>query len=448
MKWRTTAVYFLVLLLIGSIYLVIDSRKKESVREEKEARRVFVFDPAKVKEIEIKSGEAETICLEKGDRWRISRPVASDVDWALFSDLFSALRNLEQERKIGKPSDNLSAFGLDKPSLTVRLLTGDDWLELRMGGENPAQTARYAIAGKDGDVFMVSSSTYTALNKSLRDLRRKNLFAWQPDQVSAIDVKWQGGDEFSLERQGSQRRWKCASQPEFEIKSRKVENLLDDLHWLRAADFVAKDAMTSPAQLSIRIKLKDGKTSELEIANPDDAKKKAVANCSEIEGPVLVASNILGSVPRSLVSLADLSLISADGADIRKITWKTGNGGGNLVWMDRNSWGSRQGEGSPKAAKDQEAISRFLAFIEDAEFLEIVKPGSNPPEGTHNNIQFEDVFGKKGSLTWDVLPAETAGPVTVWMEREGGAREVRVKYEVVKRLDEYLAQMGAGIKTD
>ena len=448
MKWRTTAIYFLVLLLIAGVYLVIDSKKKETALKEKESRRVFVFDPAKVKEIEIKPRETEAIYLEKGDKWKISRPVSSDVDWTLFSDFFSALQNLEQERKIGKSSDNLNAFGLDNPSLIVRLLTGSDWLELRIGGKNPAETGRYAMTGKDGDVYMVSSATFTALNKSLRDLRRKDIFSWQSDQVSAVDVKWQGGEEFSLERQGSEKLWKCANQPDFEIKARKVENLLDELHWLRAVDFVEKDAVTSPAQVTILIKLKDGKSSELDIAGPDSAKKQAVAHCSEIQGPVLVNSSIIGSVPRSLISLADRSFISGDVADIRKITWKTGNGGGNLVWFEGNRWGTKKGEASPTAVENPGPIRGFLAFIEDAEYIETVRPGSNPPEGAPDTVQFEDVFGKKSSLTWNGLPSETTAPVTVWIEKDGSTREVRVKYEAVKKLDESLAKMGEGIKTD
>ncbi len=41
MKWRTTAIYLLVLLLVGGIYLVMDSKQKEAARVEKESKRRF-----------------------------------------------------------------------------------------------------------------------------------------------------------------------------------------------------------------------------------------------------------------------------------------------------------------------------------------------------------------------------------------------------------------------
>ena len=54
MKWRNTAIYFLVLLLIGGIYLVMEQKQKEAAREEKESKRVFTFDAQAVKEIELR----------------------------------------------------------------------------------------------------------------------------------------------------------------------------------------------------------------------------------------------------------------------------------------------------------------------------------------------------------------------------------------------------------
>ena len=446
MKWRTTAVYFLVLLLIGGIYLLLDAKKKQAAREENESRRIFAFDAGAVKEIEIRSGETKAIRLEKEEKWRISEPIASDVDSGEFAGFFSTLQHIEQERKIGKPSDNPDAFGLNNPSLTIRLLAGSDLLELRIGGKNPAETSRYAKAGENGDVFMISGSTYSALNKGLKDLRRKDLFTWQPDQVHAVEVKWRSGDEFSLERQGGAKQWKSATQPGIEIKARKVQNLLDELHWLRAVDFVDKDAMPSSAQVEIRLHLKDGQTSELKIADAGQAKKQAIAVCSEIEGPVLVAPHILESIPRSVVSLADRSLISGEASDIREIAWKTDNGGGNLVWMDENTWGKKEGSAAPRAVEKPWAVRSFLAYIDNVEYIEAVEPVANPPEGAPNSVRFVDVFGKKSSLTWNALTSENADPVTVWMQRDGASREVKIKHEAAQRLSESLAQMSASGK--
>ena len=133
---------------------------------------------------------------------------------------------------------------------------------------------------------------------------------------------------YTGEANAGRERWAFAfSATCLEIKARKVQNLLDELHWLRAMDFAEKDAMPSSAQVEIRLHLKDGQTSVLNIADADQAKKQVIASSSEIEGPVLVASQILESIPRSVVSLADRSVIAAEAADIKEIALENGKWG-------------------------------------------------------------------------------------------------------------------------
>ena len=162
--------------------------------------------------------------------------------------------------------------------------------------------------------------------------------------------------------------------------------------------------MPSSAQVEIKLHLKDGQTSELKIADPDQAKKQAIAASSEIEGPVLVASHILDSIPRSVVSLADRSLISAEAADIREITWKTDNGGGNLVWMDENSWGTKEGAAAPKAVENPWTVRSFLAHMENVEYIEAVEPAPTLRKGRPIRSSSWMSLGKRVRLPGTHLP--------------------------------------------
>ena len=211
-------------------------------------------------------------------------------------------------------------------------------------------------------------------------------------------------------------------------------------------DFPEKDAMPSSAEVEIKVHLKDGKTAELKVADVDQAKKQAVGVSSEIDGPVLIAAPSLSSIPRSLDSLADRSFISTDAVDIREIAWKAESGEGDLNWIGENSWGTKEGTAAPKAIEKPWAVRSFLGYMENLEYTEAVEPGSQAPEGAPNSLHLTDVFGKTSSLTWDKLPSEARDTVTVWMERDGTARTVKVKYEAIKRLNDLLAQMSANAK--
>ncbi len=441
MKWRSTVVYLLILVLAGAVYYVIDTKQKQAALVDKESKRVLVFDSGEIKEIEIRpGGEAGAIHLVKAQDWQITQPMVSDVDRAEVNDFISTLHDAERERKIDNPG-SAAAFGLDKPSLVIRLLSGSQWIELQAGAKNPSETSRYAKTGEGSDFFMISNVTYAALDKSLKDLRRKELFGWQTDQVSSVAVKWQSGEGLSLERQGGEPLWKSIDRPEVEIKAGKVGNFLDKLHWLRAVDFAGKDAATPAVEVEVTLKLKDGSTSELKIAGPDQGKKQAVAYSSEI-GPVLIASHILEEIPKSAVSFADRSLVSSDAADIVQLTWKTGGGAGNLVRVDDKSWGTKESEGAaPKALENSSRVKGFLASLGNLEYIEVVEPASKPPESAPNSVEFVDAAGKKSSLVWDTLPSEGVNPVIVWAQRDDAARMVKARYQDMKRLSESLAQL-------
>ena len=160
----------------------------------------------------------------------------------------------------------------------------------------------------------------------------------------------------------------------------------------------------------------------------------------------MVASQILESIPQSVVSLADRSVIAAEAADIKEITWKTENGGADLVRIDENSWGTKEGSAAPKPVEKPSTVRSFLAYVVNVEYIETVEPGSNQPEGAPNSVQFVDALGKKSSLTWGALATENADPVTVWMQKDAATREVKIKHEDVKRLNDLLAQMSASAK--
>jgi hypothetical protein len=80
------------------------------------------------------------------------------------------------------------------------------------------------------------------------------------------------------------------------------------------------------------------------------------------------------------------------------------------------------------------------------EYIEAVEPASNPPEGAPNSVGLVDAVGKKGSIVWDRLPSEAAKTFVVWVEKDGSTRAVKAKYEDIKRLNESVAQLPAGVQ--
>ena len=448
MKSRTSLIYLLILLLLAGYYYydqVVVKERKEAA--EKASKQLWTFDADKAKEIEIGTGNAKPLRLVKKDSWRIAEPIDSDVDRTVFNDFFSTLEDAEKKRDIELSSANLEEFGLKTPALTIRILVGEQWLELQGGGSNPTGDAHYVRVGADGPVFLIPRSSFDALNKGLRDFRKKELFTWMPDQVTALDINWQGGEKVRIERQAGTHEWKASDRADLKLKTNKVENVLDQLHWLRAVDFLEPNAMPQALMVEVKLTLKDGRTTDLKVANPDPATKQAVASCTDVLGPVRIASQIVSSSALFVrILLADRSLMSSNPADVREVSWKIPEGEGKAVWIDSNKWGAQQGGAPPKPFADPWSVKLFLTDLDSMEYANVVDPGPTPPKDPPNFVRFKGIDQKEGALFWGALPEKGAEPITVWLEKDGQTRAVAMQYDSMQRLKMSLTEMTQSVQ--
>jgi hypothetical protein len=444
MKWRTSAVYLLILLLIGGYFYYFEVVKKEQKdAAEHESKRVLAFNAEGVKTIEILSREAKPVQLEKQDKWRISAPMETDIDRTAFDGFFSALKNLERERKLETAQGNLEAYGLQNPSLKIRILSGDQWTELLMGDKNPAGESRYAKTSAAGDVFLVPQRSWDALNKSLRDLRKKELFSWQPEQVTAMEVKGTNGEWVKVERDDGSRDWHASNRLDLKIKNSKVEDLLNQLHWLRATDFLEENAEPVPLNLSINLELKDGEHVSLALGDADPNTKQAVALVSTNPVPVKVASYFFKDIPRTIDFLTDRSLLPGEPDAVSRVKWKMGDSEGEVVKVDENTWGTRQGDAKPKPLKDSFPVKSLLG---DAGSIEYTDEFSYSLTDPSNFIEFWAGDNKLSTVAWVKLPAAPgeAGPVR--LERDGLTRTINLEYDSTERLKNSLDELGKAVQ--
>jgi hypothetical protein len=442
MKWRTSGIYLLVLLLIGGYFYYFEVVKKEQKEAaEQESRRALTFNAEAVKTIEILAGEAKPVHLEKQDKWRISAPLDTDVDRAAFDSFFSALKNLERERKLESALPDLQTFGLRNPPLKIRIQSGEQWTELLLGEKNPTGESRYAMTSASGDIFLVSRRNWDALNKSLKDLRKKELFSWQPEQVTALEVKWGSGDGFAIEREDGSKEWKATRRRDLNIKGSKVEDLLNQLHWLRATDFLEETDATDPLYVTISLQFKDSDQMILRFGEADPNTKQTIASISGNPFLVKVASHFFKDVPKSWDSLTDRSLLPGELDAVTRVKWKIEGKEGSVVKIDADTWGTRQGEAAPKALKDSLPAKSLLGDASSVEYIDEYSPGPDFPADTTNFVEFWGSDKKLSSFAWTKLPASPDETAVIRLESYGETRTVSLLYESMGRVKNSLDEL-------
>ena len=273
MKWRSLLAYLVVLLLVGGYYLYFEVfQKHQEEMAAQEARKVFHFQTDQVSSLTLMSKGRERVRLEKGEQWHLVEPIKTEADNFSVQDLIGALAKVETEREILATPSDLKPFGLIEPSFTIRFRAGEAEYELVVGDPNPAGDGAYAKTGDSARIFLIAEGNRSALNRGLDELRKRQLFTFQRDEVAGIVVAWRDGNATIVERGNGQQEWRAPASPERKLKTRKVENLIEQVHWLRAQGFLDDEPKNlaahglEPPFVTVTLQLKAGERAELKLA--------------------------------------------------------------------------------------------------------------------------------------------------------------------------------------
>ena len=447
MKRRGSLIYLLVLVILAGGWYWFDVVKKEKKETaEREAKRVFAVKSDDIGEIRISGKDKPPVLMKKDGEWRILEPIQADVDHTAVQGFLRSVANLETQRDIADKVEDLKPFGLDEPALTIRFRIGDTEKELLLGGNNPTGDARYAKLGDKPAVFLVGEGNWSALNKGVNELRRRELFTFKMEDVTGVTIVRDGAGEFGVVRGEDGKTWKDATQPDIRIKPRKVENFIEQLHWLRAQNFypdAASDLASSglePAPVTVRFRFAGGKSAELKIGPRLHDEKITVASSSQLPGVVQVASGVLQEIPVDIAGFEDRSLIGFPTQAVKQVKWAVGNAVGHAVEMDGDKWGMKSDEASaPKEFKDSWRVKSILWDISDAERREKIDPAPPLPEKPTARLELMDKEKNLATLTFLKMgEGKEAGNVEVWIETSGTVEAGRMDAAAFSTLNQDL----------
>lgn len=458
MTWRRSLIYFVVLALIGGYFYYFEVvRKEKQETAEREAKRLYQVKSDDIQAVELVQKGQKPVVIEKKEDWHITQPLATDVEKGSVDSLVRALAALSSEAKVGDTVQDLKAYGLDDPGLKIRFLVSGQWQELTVGDKNAVSRGYYAQVGK-GAVYLINESNWSLLNKGLNELRRRSLFTFHADQARDVTVSWDGGATFQVQRSGQQEgAWQSPDQPTLKIKSSKVENILQQLQFLRAQSFLDDQSGQpdlskvglQPPQVRVGIGLSGDRSVELKIARPPENGKEKTVNAmsSELAGVVQVAANVLKEIPKELSALEDRSLVSARSSEVKEVQWRLGDSTGSLTNIEANKWRLKIGDGEVREPKESWRVNSFLWELQQAEYSKKLESPPEKPEKPYAHIEI-DAGGKKTSLTWEKSAQGDSQVVRVWVDQGSGVECVEVRSEPLKKVEEEIQTLlASGQKT-
>jgi len=380
MKWRHSLIYLLILGLLGGYYYYFEVVKKREKDEAARAKnRLFSIEAQAVEEVILEAqGKPAVHLVKKDGSWRVAQPVQAEADQGAVDTLVHALVETEKSRDVDSAPKDMTQYGLTEPTLGVRFRSGDAWQRLRVGSKNPTGESHYAARGDESAVFLVAVGQVQAVSKGPDELRRRDLLTFEEEEIQKVSLSWAQGERLELERDASDKdTWRCPQEPERRVKSSKVQNMLNQIRWLRAksflGDMVGESASVWPSggpEVTVILSGADGSESSLQIGPKAEEKETYVALSSQMSTLVTIDGSVLKELPKTVRDVEDRSVASLDSKNISRVEYTLRGESGELILQEDGSWAhvtKKEGE-SRRVLKESWRVRPVFWEWEDLEY--------------------------------------------------------------------------------
>lgn len=357
----------LTLLLLGGIAAAVAGYAWFGVKEpgEREAaeqqanERLFAPGPGSeaenasvtVQQITVEARGGTTRLEKREGGWWIVAPVETPADPQVVDALSSQLQTAKFKKQIEATptAEDLERYGLNKPAFTVTALawpTGDPAkrreVSLKGGIENPFDGSIYMQRNDDPAVWSAEGSVRWSFDKSLFELRQKEVLALDAAKVQRLEVKSPRAD-LALERLADKKRWKLVRPREEPADAAAVASLLDGLESSRALTFLEatpeqrKQLGFDQAAFDVRL-LEEGSDpvrvrfvkTKIDGVDKLYALREQGARTTLAE----VTEGALSALEKSPAQLRDRSVLSFDREAVAELTFRP-EGGGAAITLER-----------------------------------------------------------------------------------------------------------------
>jgi len=329
MRFGKHIVLALVLVALAGYYFYFDVVKREQQEQaEEKARKVFSLDTEAVDELALARPQEEISLVKIEDKtWSINTPVQDQADSMEAEELIGRLGELSRVKTITEQAEDLKSFGLDHPEFEIRFHTPAGWKSLLVGSKSPVGSEFYAKVSDQPLIFLISNADRTVLDKKLFDVRDKQLFRCETDQVDRID--FEKGDFRADVARNESGLWTVVGHEGVRISKDKLEDVIRDFCWSRVREFVQEDdkgldqyGLESPVA---RITLNKTGVQRILFLGKKKSDESVYARLDGRPGVVVMDARLLDKIPASLSAIEDRTLVSFDKESVAEVSWTRGD---------------------------------------------------------------------------------------------------------------------------
>jgi hypothetical protein len=314
-----------------------------------------------------------TLELVKQDgKWRLVKPVDAPADETAVQGVLGAVVDGEVQKSLDEVPQDLGPFGLATPSVTVTLAVEEGAAPppVKVGKNTTIGAKTYVRRGDEPKILLAASSLQFAVTKQAKDLREKQIVAFQDDQVKKVEILREDGKNTTLVRKDAD-AW-VIEPGGLPADLTEVRSYLSSVRSARAIDFpddapadLAKYGLGAP-RLTVRVTTgtdADAQTSALVFGGETtvNSAKQIYAKRDDAAPVYTVGDWAFRSLNKTTDELRDKSILGFDPARVHDLRIERRDG---VVALGRTDGGWRV-EGAGDKKSNESAITRFLDDVRE-----------------------------------------------------------------------------------
>ncbi len=441
MRLRNTIIVLILFAIVGGYAFIVG---RYSVPEAQ--RKLLAVKQDDMAKIDLSYSDREIVLeREKGKPWRLVKPIGAEAEQTAANNLARAIADCAVVRTADEKPDDLERFGLKPPATTVTVTTFDKKTlpAIEIGKSTPVGFNAYVRLADSPAVILTEAVFSSGMNKTVNDLRDRDLMAFKLDDVRKLIIARDNGQALEIDRDGQQ--WKIVKPAPYAADDMAVRMAIGVLVNAKAADFIA-DAPGNVTQyglekphLTATVVLKNGEQQSMLFGFKQNEQGKSGIYVRRGErAPVYtVAEYVMSSLDKSALDFRNRTILKADPEAVEAVRVKNSDGEFTLKRAAGGKWDVVVG--AKTSAGDIPVVERMLNQFRNLKGQSIVADPmpSAQPFGLDNPTAEITLIGKDGKElgavklakisvkpTTPPIPGEPAGPRTEYYASSTASKAV------------------------
>jgi hypothetical protein len=399
MRLRNTIIVLILLVVLGGYSLIILLGSRPVPPE-----TLLSVESKHISGIDLRYADSELELARNPDHtWRIVKPIKADGDQGPVDALTATIARAQLTRTIEEKPDSLKPFGLDKPAVTLTVITDNKGVlpALLVGHISPVSNNVYVKLANRPAVLMTSGDFVNAITKKANDLRSHELATFNLDDAQQIVLRSGANQPIEIDKQGGQ--WRIVAPGHYTADPDTVAQILTTLVDAHIADFITDTptdlgqyGLKNP-QIEVSVFSSKDKTAHallFGLEQPQASKKAVYVKRSGQDSVYTVEDTLLSKINLGVFDLRDKTVMDFDPQKVGRLEIENH---GKQFSLSRDAAGKwRVADGAKSSPANGQAVQTFLDQLAILKGEKIVQDPVTDPQRFAMNQPTEQivVFGK------------------------------------------------------